>query len=78
MQITALKVSFTGKLRFGSPFWRQIHTKPTTPKNHTDFYTATKKVFTLGNALIMLHYFIYGSASFYGYVHWKKELFMHR
>lgn len=42
------------------------------------FWEAIKIAFLCRNSLIIPHYFVYGFASFYGYVHWKKDLFLKR
>ena len=42
------------------------------------FLEAVKNAFLFGNALVIPHYFVYGFASFVGYVNWKKEHFLLR
>jgi hypothetical protein len=42
------------------------------------FWDAVKNAFLFRNALIIPHYFVYGFASFYGYINWEKELFLNR
>lgn len=42
------------------------------------FIEAVKNAFLFGNALIIPHYFVYGFASFFGYINWKNEHFLLR
>ena len=42
------------------------------------FLEAVQNAFLFGNALIIPHYFVYGLASFVGYVNWQKERFLYR
>ncbi len=42
------------------------------------FWTGVKKSFHFMNAFLIPHYIVYCFASYYGYVYWKKELFLKR
>jgi glycosyltransferase involved in cell wall biosynthesis len=55
-----------------STFSRQLF------KSLQTFWAGIKMAFLFRNAFLIPHYFVYCLASNYGYVNWRKELFLHR